>query len=138
MTAIVAGVGHSSAVAASGGAKCWGSNYEGQLGDGTTTMRLTPVDVIGLSSGVVAIAAAEIQSCALTSAGEVKCWGNGTGHVGGTPVQVGGLYPAVSVITTGQFHSCAVVTGGARKCWVAISPASWVTARPPTEQSPWE
>ena len=47
---------HSCAVSSSGGVSCWGYNYYGQVGDGSTTQRNTPVSVAGLSSGVAMVA----------------------------------------------------------------------------------
>ena len=67
----------------SGGLKCWGYNFYGQLGDSTTIDRTTPVDVAGLTSGVGAVAAGNIQTCALTTEGGLKCWGyNRHGQLG--------------------------------------------------------
>jgi alpha-tubulin suppressor-like RCC1 family protein len=59
---------------ASGRVECWGWNANGQLGDGTTRTRLTPVPVFGLR-GVAAIATAASHTCALTTGGHLECWG---------------------------------------------------------------
>ena len=59
-----------------GGLKCWGNNLNGAVGDGTLVNKSTPVDVSGLTSGVVAVDVGTGQACALTDAGGVACWGN--------------------------------------------------------------
>src|SRR5438067_11004657 len=82
--AIATGGDHTCAVTAAGGLKCWGSNEYGQLGDGTTTERDTPVKVKRLTGGVAAAATGGYHTCAVTAAGGVKCWGwNGGGQLGG-------------------------------------------------------
>lgn len=53
---IAAGGSHT-CLLSNGAVTCWGADFAGQLGDGTTTDRLTPVAVSELASGVQAIAA---------------------------------------------------------------------------------
>jgi len=125
--AITAGFGHSCALTSVGGVRCWGANGEGQLGDGTTISRSSPVDVLGLGSGVIAIAAGDEHSCALTTSGAVECWGGDfRGQLGdgtstfaarSTPVGVSGLGSGVTAIAAGQEHSCALMSTGDVKCW---------------------
>ncbi len=82
VSAIAVGQYHTCALVG-GGVKCWGWNGYGQLGDGTSTQRLTPVDVSGLASGVSASLRAMATPARLTSAGGVKCWGDNTyGQIG--------------------------------------------------------
>ena len=96
----------------------WGANTNGELGDGTTTHRHTPVQVSGLSN-VVAFAGGWSHSLAIKNDGTVwACGWNGYGLLGDgttterhTPVQVSGLSNAVAV-AAGNNHSLAVMKDG--------------------------
>ncbi len=125
VAAISAGHRHTCARTGSGGVRCWGYNADGQLGDGSTTNRLAPVDVVGLSNGALSVVAGGNHSCAIAAAGAVRCWGsNLNGAVGdGTttnrlvPVNVQGLGSGAAAISAGYSHSCARMSGGGVKCW---------------------
>ncbi|MBX3313773.1 MAG: hypothetical protein KF906_05575 [Actinobacteria bacterium] len=121
---ITAGGGHTCALLTNGTAKCWGYNYDGRVGDGTTTNRLTPTTVTGLTGATAITAGGGGHSCALLTNGTAKCWGNnGSGQLGDgtttnrlTPTTVTGLTGATA-ITPGGGHSCALLTNGTAKCW---------------------
>ena len=73
---ISAGAKHTCAVLDTGALYCWGLNASQQLGDGTVTPRPLPTQVYGLSSGIAAVAAGSVHTCAMTTTSDVKCWGD--------------------------------------------------------------
>jgi alpha-tubulin suppressor-like RCC1 family protein len=124
--AIAANWGDTCALMVAGGVKCWGTGF---LGNGKPTgYSLTPVDVVDLPSGVMALAGGGQDSCVITSGGGLKCWGEDhSGELGVTPttsffsssvpVDIPGLTGGVSAVSLGSFHLCAVTSAGGVKCW---------------------
>ncbi|MFJ9630070.1 RCC1 domain-containing protein [Streptomyces sp. NPDC101175] len=80
---IAAGCNHSMAVTDSDNRlKEWGQNVSGQLGDGTTDHRTTPVTVPGIR-GVQLVAGGREHTIALLGDNTVRSWGNnGSGQLG--------------------------------------------------------
>ena len=124
-SSITAGSAHTCALLSTGAVKCWGDNLNGQLGNSTYTPSNVPVQVSGLTSGVIAVTAGDRHTCALLSTGIAKCWGfNNVGQLGddstsssNTPVEVVGLNGAAVAITAGGDYTCALLSSGDVKCW---------------------
>jgi alpha-tubulin suppressor-like RCC1 family protein len=104
---------------------CWGQNDVGELGDGTTELRLVPTAVTG-SLEFVDITTGSGQACGVTVASEGYCWGfNGVGQLGNgtsttdptaSPQPVSGNVRFAD-ISAGDSHTCGVTTDGAGYCW---------------------
>jgi alpha-tubulin suppressor-like RCC1 family protein len=131
------------AVLTSGAVNCWGDNYDGALGNGSTTNSDAPVAVKGLGGTGTLTGVASLTSdawgnggyCAVLSFGEVDCWGdNSNGELGNAsttnsdvPVAVKGLGGTGTLTGVASLASdssgggsdgyCAVLTSGAVDCW---------------------
>jgi alpha-tubulin suppressor-like RCC1 family protein len=71
VVAIAGGSYHVCVVTLSGSVKCWGLNTQGQLGNNSQTASATPVDAVGLGSGIVSITAGRSHTCALSATSEL-------------------------------------------------------------------
>lgn len=104
---------------------CWGDNAYGQLGDGTTVDRLSPVQVTALGTDVIQVAVATSHTCARKADSSLWCWGgNASGKLGdgttvskSSPTQVTSLGTTVADIAVGASYTCARKTEGSLWCW---------------------
>ncbi|HEX2951098.1 MAG TPA: prepilin-type N-terminal cleavage/methylation domain-containing protein [Armatimonadota bacterium] len=121
--AIAAGDSFSLAVRQDGTIWAWGDNSRGQLGDGTTTTRLNPVQVMNIS-GVKSVAAGSNYAIAVKRDGTVWTWGeNNKGQLGDgtttnspTPTQVSGISDVVAV-TSQNVSTLALKHDGTVWAW---------------------
>ncbi len=123
---------HTCGLTATGAAYCWGDNTYGQLGDGTTTQRLTPTLVTGSGAApfvFTRISLGMSHTCGLVGSGATYCWGDNTFRQIGdgttigprlSPTLVGGTGSAPRVfasITSAFYHNCGLTATGAAYCW---------------------
>jgi alpha-tubulin suppressor-like RCC1 family protein len=131
VTAVMLSNGSSCALRVDGTVWCWGNNSNGQLGDGTTTDRWVPVQVVGSGatgflSGVNTLAsgAGSLHFCVVDDNGTAWCWGagpalgNGSVAESHSPVIVGnGFHTGVGLVSIGFSYTCGVRSDGTAWCW---------------------
>jgi len=127
--ALSAGHGYTCAVLDNGSVACWGDNTYGQLGDGTTQGRFTPVltDSLGAGRTAIDVTTKESHTCALLDNGSISCWGRGISGVLGngssvnqnTPTLVSslGVGRTAVAVSAGAMHTCAILDNGEVSCW---------------------
>jgi alpha-tubulin suppressor-like RCC1 family protein len=121
--AIGSGVYHGVAVLNNGQLRSWGSNSNGELGNGTTSLSYTPVQVSSIN-GAVAVCGGLYHSMAILNNGQLRAWGrNNNGQLGDgststrtAPVTVSGIANA-KAIATGEYHSVALTANGDLWIW---------------------
>ncbi len=132
---ITVGSSHTCAVASDNNAYCWGYNYNGQLGNNSTTNSSVPVAVStsGVLSGktVNSITAGNNYVCAVASDNNAYCWGgNANGQFGNNSVTSSSVPVAVNTsgVLAGKIlksisapvnasHTCAISSDYHAYCW---------------------
>jgi alpha-tubulin suppressor-like RCC1 family protein len=123
VSSVSLGASHICAVAM-GQVFCWGQNTSGQLGDGSTAMRRTPMRVVGIDDAVEVVAGSR-TTCVLRAAGRLDCWGDNSSHQLGvagaalgervlTPVHV---LDEIQRVAIGGAHICVFGMGEEVRCW---------------------
>ena len=131
-TMLSAGQGvHICGVVAGNVGKCWGSNFSGQIGDGTRVDDSVPVVVHG-GLAFANISAGSAFTCGVTTDGDAYCWGSDTfGALGNgvpsptcsegnqcitLPKAVAGGHK-FSFVRAAEDHACGLTPAGAVYCW---------------------
>ncbi|MEM9492199.1 MAG: hypothetical protein AAGC55_23835, partial [Myxococcota bacterium] len=129
---VVAGASHTCVLLVGGEVRCWGANWNGQLGYGDTSGRNSPPsESIELGGIAVSLAAGYEHTCALLDTGGVRCWGRAySGSLGygdwttigdnEDPADAGdvdlGPHPTVA-ISANEYGACALMDNDDIRCW---------------------
>lgn len=124
-------INHTCAVTTEGLLACWGGNLTGQLGTGNYNARAKPTLVMNgalIEKRVASVDAGPFATCAITTDGQLSCWGGNEllaiGETGdqasALPVvsNAGALYgKTITTVDVGESTACAATTDGDAICW---------------------
>jgi uncharacterized repeat protein (TIGR02543 family) len=135
ITQVSLGNGHSSALTSSGRLFMWGINFSGQLGDGTTSSKLTPTDItshFSLLAGekISHVALGLSHTSVITSHGRILMWGDNSDSQLGDQTNTNRLIPTditsrfsllegekINQISMAMSHSSALTSTGRIFTW---------------------
>lgn len=112
---VTAGTHHTCALVADGRVWCWGNNQSGELGTTVNLGQFThiPQQVQGLIGTIAGLTAGEGFSCALTTLGQVYCWGANDMHQLGNTTPTG---TSVPMLVEGLGYVSQFAASGASVC----------------------
>ncbi|MBP7282681.1 MAG: Ig-like domain-containing protein [Leptospiraceae bacterium] len=128
-TEIYASTVHNCVLLPSGKVRCWGTNLQGQLGNGNfdSVPSMDTAKDLRLGEPALKIDTGLAHSCALLLSGGIKCWGNGFSGALGTggrttisdPNYIPTLYieEKITSISVSMNISCITTESGKYKCW---------------------
>jgi alpha-tubulin suppressor-like RCC1 family protein len=107
---------------------CWGTNGDGELGNGTTEYSLSPEEPMALGP-VASLAVGYGHACAAKADGSLFCWGdNYRGQLGLethddalVPTEVTALTTGVTQVATRNEFTCALLGDATVACWGRFS-----------------
>lgn len=119
------GASHTCALVSSGRVHCWGNGTSGRLGYGSSSDLASPGGPVPGLRGVSQISAGTAHTCALTTNGNVHCWGDGFyGQLGygsssnrSLPGDAIPDFTNINQVSVGGIHTCILTTNGSVHCW---------------------
>ena len=106
---VVGGEAHTCALTTNSELYCWGANYYGQLGDGTTEDKSEPVKIL---DNVRKVSAHTSNTCAIKNDNKLYCWGKGYDDY--VPEEINS---DVQDVFLGSFHTCIIKNNNRLYCW---------------------
>ncbi len=124
--AVSAGQQHTCAIVDNGSVYCWGNNFYGQLGDGSTLNDNSTPSLVLLTSSAIMVSSANDHTCALLENQSVYCWGNNPQGQFGDGTTISSTTPtpmilplsndAVAVSAGGSHNTCVMMSNGSVYC----------------------
>lgn len=115
-SSIEAGGFHTCALTSVGDPYCWGSNHQGEIGDGTKSIGLTVPTRVSGAVKFVKLSAGVGHTCGLTQDGLAYCWGNLSGKSDVLPTRVQNV-PKLRDISSRDLMVCGISDSGDAWCW---------------------